>query len=310
MYAPEPEKAHAKSLLLDARVGGEPLAHSVENRPHLRRRRLVAEAERGVDEELVAPAPVLDLGRDERAVRDRDDRAVEKAHARGVERDVLDRADGRPDADGVADAHDPVAEDDEAAEEVLEALLRRESERHAADAEAGESGREVDAEARERAEHGRGDHGSPEQQARDRERRRRARALGEEPQRRPPVHEVDEAEEEPRDPEDDDEPRELRVVVAAEKGKGEARDAGAMERHREEESHGTAESGGAPKELGSPRVRREEPLEEREDPAHEKAARRVEKGNEEKETRGAARDGTFPPASSGRRGCGFRPRAT
>ena len=74
----EPQEAHAKRLLLDARIGGEHLADSVENRPHLRRRRLVAEPERRVEEELVAPAPVLDLGRDERAVRNRDDRPVER----------------------------------------------------------------------------------------------------------------------------------------------------------------------------------------------------------------------------------------
>ena len=137
---------HARPFLFEARVGRQQAAQLGENDAHLRGRRRVGDADRRMEPELVAPREVFDLPRHDGAVRDTDHGALAGAQARGPERDVLHVAELAADPAGVADAQGPVREDGKAAEHVLEALLRREREHEAADAQACQRRRHVHAE--------------------------------------------------------------------------------------------------------------------------------------------------------------------
>ena len=263
------------------------------------------------EEELVAPAEVLDLGGCENAVRDRDDRAVESSYARRVERDVLDLALDVPDADGLADAEDLVGQHEESAEEVFEAALRREGNREAADPDSGQSRREIDAKSRERGEDGDENDGPLEDTAPDREGGGRGRAGSQEAHRGARRQQTDDADEKPCETGDDDEPGASAIVVPAEEGKADRRDGEGVERDGGEECERAAERDEtaleSPRE-GSPRERaareaentrdeeaREEPRDrnqrpEREDLPEAERARYV-----------AAEERGHPPVELGRR---------
>ena len=108
-----------------------------------------------VEPELVARRQRLDVRVRDLAVGHADDRAIQCTDARRSQADVIDGPDGLAELEEVADAHRLVEDDRDAADDVLERLLRGERHGNAADAEAGERGGRIDAEVVQHHQHAR-----------------------------------------------------------------------------------------------------------------------------------------------------------
>ena len=94
----------------------------------------------------VAPGEVLDLEVGELRVRDGDDGAVERAHPRRAQPHLFDGADRPPETTELPDAHRLVGVERDAADEVLQRLLRRQRDGDPAHAQPRQHGDDVDAE--------------------------------------------------------------------------------------------------------------------------------------------------------------------
>src|SRR5271165_3099432 len=106
-------------------------------------RGLAAHAEVGFEENLVAAAEVFDVNAGDGAVGNGDQGSFIGADAGGAQADIFDCASAIAEAAIVADADHFVAENRDAAEQILNRLLRTETDGQPANAQAGERGREV-----------------------------------------------------------------------------------------------------------------------------------------------------------------------
>ena len=125
----------------DLRVRAERRLDAGDHAPHLLLGRPVDEAHRGREADPVAGGEVLDPHVGELAVREADERPVERADLGRAHADALDVAGEVLDLHEVAHPEGLVGRQGDRAEQVLDRLLRAEGEGEAADAEAGEDGR-------------------------------------------------------------------------------------------------------------------------------------------------------------------------
>ena len=108
--------------------------HLDQNIADLVRGRLVAQANRRVVPDPLAPREVLDLEVRELRVRNGDDGAIERAHPRRAQAHVLDGTDSPAKATEFSHPHRLVGVKRDAADEVLQRLLRRQRNCDPADA--------------------------------------------------------------------------------------------------------------------------------------------------------------------------------
>ena len=126
---------------------------SVNHPPHLLRARPVDEAHRGREADPVAGSEVLDPHVGEPAVREADERPVQRADLGRAHADALHVAGEVLDLHEIAHPEGLVGGERDRAEEVLDRLLGAEGEGEAADAEPGEDGRHRVAEGGEGGHH-------------------------------------------------------------------------------------------------------------------------------------------------------------
>ena len=223
-----------------------------------------------MEPELVAPREVLDLPGHDGAVRDAHDRALVRAHARRPQGDVLDLAELASDPAGVADRQRLVGEHREAREDVLQALLGGEGEHEPADAEAGQRGRHVDPEDRQREDHDEDEGGRPKRTPPERQRRARRGAAGRhDPAQEEAVHDVHDAQEEPEKGEEQEDVEQAVVVDAVQDRDAEPEDGDPVKQQRQQESPGAARRRGPlPRDLPAAQEPREGERRSQKEPRH------------------------------------------
>ena len=148
---PNPDRLGA----IDHRVGREAGAQAGEDGVHLLGGGVVAQPDEMMQPELVARRQRLDVRVRNLTVGHAQDGPILGADARRSQPDVVDGADGLPEPDEIAHAHGLVDDDRHAADDVLERLLCGQSDRDAADAEAGERGGGIDPDVVQEHEHAR-----------------------------------------------------------------------------------------------------------------------------------------------------------
>ena len=212
-----------------------------EHLAHLRRRRLVPEAHGRVKPELVAARQVLDLPAHDGAVRDADDRALVGPQARRPQRHVLDLAELSSDAAGVAHRHRLVGEHREAGEDVLEALLGRERDDEAADAESRQRRRDVDPEDGQREDQDDQEGHPPQRPAAERERGPAGRASGRhDAAQQEPVDHVHDPQQQPQERDEQQDVEQPVVVDPVEDRDPEPEDRDAVQQQGQEQRAGAA----------------------------------------------------------------------
>ena len=136
-------------------VAVEQAADFREHEADMVRLALGAQAESCLEKNLVAAAEVLQIDRRHGAVGNRQQSPLFGANACGAQADVFDDSGAIAEAADIADAKHFVAEHGDAAEKILDGLLRAEADGQAADAESGERGAHVEAQAAEHRENAR-----------------------------------------------------------------------------------------------------------------------------------------------------------
>src|SRR5579863_7276003 len=111
------------------------------------------QAERCLEQNLVAAAQVLDIDGGHGAVGNCEQRAFVGADAGGAESDIFHGAGAVAEAAGVTDADDFIAQDGNSAEKILDCFLGAEADGQTSDAEAGKGSGHVESQSPEHGEH-------------------------------------------------------------------------------------------------------------------------------------------------------------